>query len=279
MKIFSIFYYFLLAYVSFVAAEMPFYRSWHWQPKLAGTTYQTIGTVDWTYDDMKSKLHEFALLYENRPIKDNFGGMNSAHMFYVWFLVKKLKPKYIIESGIWKGQSTWLLEQAAPDATIISIDPNLQFREYISKNVFYHTKDFSALNWSALDKESTLCFFDDHQGTIRIKQAQAFGFKHILYEDNFPHYGGNFTDGLSPKAAFAQNQQEAEYLRSVLDIYYEFPPIVPNYGPDGYKYGFNWPMYKAVTPPPLFLGVDDPALAVYAQEAYGYYWLAYLRIK
>lgn len=214
-------------------------KNWPWRPELAGKGYTTIGNLAWaSYDYMRSKLKEFAALYEKRPIKDNFGGMNSAHMFYVWLVVQHLKPTYIIESGIWKGQSTWLLEQAAPDATIISIDPNLHLREYISNKVHYHTKDFSQHDWSTVDKENTLCFFDDHQGINRIRECYNFGFKHIVYEDNYPHEGGNFTQGISPKCAFAKYEKEAAFLKSILAIYYEFPPIYPNYLEDG-LYRFN----------------------------------------
>ncbi len=33
------------------------------------------------------------------------GGMLSTHMFYVWITAKTLKPKLIVESGTYKGQS------------------------------------------------------------------------------------------------------------------------------------------------------------------------------
>ena len=46
---------------------------------------------------MLNHLDEFNKLYESRPIKDNTGGMKSGHMFPDWYVVKKLKPKYLIE--------------------------------------------------------------------------------------------------------------------------------------------------------------------------------------
>ena len=56
-------------------------------------------------------LNEFYQLYLQRPIKDNSGGMKSAHMFNTWFILKALQPAYIIESGVWMGQGTWLLRK------------------------------------------------------------------------------------------------------------------------------------------------------------------------
>ena len=185
--------------------------------------YESIGSVSWTNNDLRSALYEFAFLYQKRPIKNNECGMNSAHMFYCWYITRKLKPKFIIESGVWRGQSTWLFEQAAPQSQIISIDPKLDFRIYISSKVKYETKDFSVLDWSKIDKDNTLCFFDDHQGFRRIRQSYSMGFKHILYEDNYPLPGGNFTNDLAVKVTLSANNEDALWFRKIAKVYYRPP--------------------------------------------------------
>ena len=58
-------------------------------------------------EEMIELIDEFHQLYQTRPIKDNNGGMKSGHMFPSWFVIKKLQPEYIIESGVWKGLGTW----------------------------------------------------------------------------------------------------------------------------------------------------------------------------
>jgi hypothetical protein len=117
----------------------------------------------WSREDLKTAISEFSELYENRPIKDNNGGMKSGHMFPAWYVVKKLKPKYLIESGVWKGLGTWFFEQASPETKIISIDPAPHFRVYSSPNVTYQTLDFLKTDWSHIPKEEAMVFFDDHQ--------------------------------------------------------------------------------------------------------------------
>ena len=73
-------------------------------------------------------------------------------------------PKFIIESGIYKGQGTWLFRQACPEANIFSIDPVLENRVYIDNEVTYFTEDFSTILWNKyVNPDETLCFFDDHQ--------------------------------------------------------------------------------------------------------------------
>ena len=139
----------------------------------------------WNKDDMKLYLEEFYELYTKRPIKDNDGGMKSPHMFPAWYIIKKIQPKFIIESGVWKGLGTWFFEQASPNSKIISIDPYPHFRVYTSDKVTYLTNDFSTIDFSKiLNIKETLVFFDDHQNALdRIKQCINFGFDKVIFED------------------------------------------------------------------------------------------------
>ena len=139
-------------------------------------------------------LDEFNKLYKNRPIKSNKGGMMFPQMFGLFYILKILKPKFVVESGIWKGQSTWLIEKVLHNAKVISIDVKLDKREYISKskNVTYTNKDFKSLNFKNFSKKNSLVFFDDHQNHFdRIVQCHFFGFKNILFDDNYPPNEGD----------------------------------------------------------------------------------------
>ena len=103
----------------------------------------SIGSPPWSCEDIKASLPTFESLYHTCPIQDNSGGMKSPHMFATWFMAKFLSPPVIVKSGIFKGQSTWLLEQACSDAEIISIDLNLSQREHVSERVSYFVRDFA----------------------------------------------------------------------------------------------------------------------------------------
>jgi len=159
-----------------------------------------IGNPPWTRDEIVKSIDEFLELYSKRPIKDNQGGMKSPHMFAVWFMARKLNPDLIVESGIWKGQSTWLLEQACPNSKLVAIDLDLSIREYISDSAAYSDRDFSEQNWASITDRS-LVFFDDHQNAYeRLQQCRWFGFKNVIFEDNYP---ANQGDCYSLKKAFA----------------------------------------------------------------------------
>src|SRR5690349_11047684 len=97
----------------------------------------SFGDIAWTRDDLLKGLEEFAALYAQRPIQDNQGGMKAPHMAYTWFVLKHLRPKVVIESGVWRGQSTWLIEQTCPDAELHCIDPDLSRLIYRSPKATY----------------------------------------------------------------------------------------------------------------------------------------------
>lgn len=138
-------------------------------------------------------LDEFIYLYKKRPIKNNIGGMRFPHMFSFYYLLKILKPEFIVESGVYKGQSTWLIENTLPKSKVLSIDLNLKQREYVSKSslVEYSNIDFVNQDFSNLPKNS-LVFFDDHQNFYeRLIFSYFFGFAHIVHEDNYPILHGD----------------------------------------------------------------------------------------
>jgi hypothetical protein len=265
-----------------------------------------IGDVEWSREEIKSSIPEFLDLYNSRPILDNEGGMKSPHMFATWFILKKLNPVAVVESGIWKGQSTWLIEITLPEAKIYSIDLNLNRIQSRSDRVTYFDKDFSKINWSFIeDKENTLLFFDDHQNAFeRIKLCKELGFKQFIFDDNYPkkqgdcyslkkvfQYAGLKSD--TPKTGFFSsikelikpntvtgyikpNMQDAEYLKEVLDVYYEFPPVIKQ---DKTWWGDNWDDKNYPTPLPLFDKSKPDYLKLFEQEAIYYTWICLAKLK
>jgi|TARA_B100000767_G_scaffold25764_1_gene22621 hypothetical protein len=147
---------------------------------------------DWKYDDILNEIELFSDLYDDRPIKNNIGGMKFAHAFAFYFILKKTKPELVIESGVFKGQSTWLIEKTLPSAQLICLDIDLTKRVYISKKAHYSKIDFRFHDFSKIP-ENTLVLFDDHVNHIeRIREANFFKIKNIVLEDNYPSKLGDF---------------------------------------------------------------------------------------
>lgn len=153
-------------------------------------------------------------------------------MFALWFALQHLKPTHVIESGIWLGQSTWLIEQSVPNAELYCIDPVQHQIRYKSKRAKYYTKDFSRIRWEL--PNTTLCFFDDHQNAKkRIVLCQNLGLRWAIFDDNYaPGHGDCYSVKkiLSPKhpidiKRFGASDQDEILVRPMLKIYYEFPPM------------------------------------------------------
>lgn len=273
-----------------------------------------IGTPPWTRSEIQQSIDEFSIIYSERPIKDNQGGMKAPHMFALWFMVRQLSPDLIIESGVWKGQSTWLLEKACPDAKLISIDLNLGNREYISDNAIYLDRDFSEQDWSEVTNRS-LVFFDDHQNAYkRLQQCKWFGFRHVIFEDNYPVLQGDcyslkkiFANagfepahsqqriinnsfvskrlrsltgliGLSPieEVKVEPNNMDSRMVRKHLDIYYEFPPVFKT---SVTRWGDKWDDSLYPTPEPLLQEVTKLSHNAFFDEAVHYTWICYAKLK
>ena len=146
----------------------------------------------WGKDEIVKEIELFKDLYKYRPIKNNVHGMRFQHMFATYFILKKINPSFIIESGVYKGQSTWLIENTLPNSKILSIDIDLSQRVYISKKAIYSDLDFKNQDFSYLPYD-TLVFFDDHVNHYeRLQQAKFFNIKNIIFEDNYPIEKGDF---------------------------------------------------------------------------------------
>lgn len=272
-----------------------------------------IGTPPWSREDLVAALPEFLSLYPKRPIRDNEGGMKAPHMFATWFMARRLAPKAIIESGAWKGQSTWLLEQACPDAELVSIDIDLSRREYISPRATYHDVDFSEIDWSEFPVESTLVFFDDHQNAYeRLLQCRWFGIRDLLFEDNYPASRGDCYSlkkafagaGFDPEAArtrgvwrarlahaiagqapsanlpgggrVAADGRHAAMLYKNLEVYHEFPPLFVR---EQTRWGDAWREPEYPTPSALLDASERERYPVLWEEAQHYTWICYVRLR
>ncbi len=264
-----------------------------------------VGGLDWSRQELVSFLPDFLKIYNDRPIKDNQGGMRSPHMFAFYVFLKKLNPSIVIESGVWRGQGTWLIEQALPNAKIHCIDLNLHERAFISKKATYYGQDFESIDWgSAEDKSKTLLFFDDHQNAIaRLHAGKKLGFHHFIFEDNYPatsgdcyslkkafaHAGFNWPPkenfvksivrqllGRSTRNSIKPNSTDAAWLNSNLETYYEFPPVFKSAKT---RWGDDWSDERYPTPAPILKAPLEPAYSLFSDDADSYTWMCYAQLK
>lgn len=229
--------------------------------------------------------------------KINAGGNGLYHSFGIWVTLRLLKPRVIIESGVLNGQTSWLMRQAtkAWQPLLLRFDPGSikkpPWRDTLSGLTLDFIGpdfvDFNTVPWNCnlteaniawrnvsrkLAQRATgllasappisewLVFFDDHHDhLLRASQARAFGFRHLLYDDNYlPGFGDSFSlkaacNGGNPRRAFANrnrpfrrcvsfhkqchvmDEDEAARARTefaeLIEAYWEPPPLGPLHVP------------------------------------------------
>lgn len=140
-------------------------------------------------DEVHRMVEEFFALYPNRPVAANTGGCGFSNCFWLYLTCRLLEPALVVESGVWKGQTTWLLSQACREATIHSFDLSLKRLVYRSESVQTHEMDWSGFDFGAVDPARSLCFFDCHVNQARrVREAYDRGFRLLLFDDDFPVY-------------------------------------------------------------------------------------------
>lgn len=255
------------------------------RPVIAGdASVFEIGSPIWNRAEIADRLKEFLPLYANRPIGQNDGGMKSSGLFTLWHIMGKLNPSLVIESGVWKGQSTWLIENTLPQALIVAIDPASEGILYRTQRAEYMTQDFLVSDWKSLGPgiSEALAFFDDHQDVFaRLKLCRELGIRTVILDDNYPEYSGNRHVSM----AALLNQKNADgtcrfpseraYLLDNVASYHMFPPI--------FDYGEAVTMERSFITVPSVFGTFDPArhsgLETYWQDASSYRWTTLVRFK
>ena len=184
--------------------------------------------------ELLAELRAFAETMRNAPFQ-NQAGLRGVSAFALFWFLRRVRPTIVFEVGVWKGFSTWLIEQAAPKAEIHAFDPMFQLADYLdadkvgpvyrSARASYSSQDFSCAPVRALaaPHKRPLAFFDDHQNKMpRLLQCRAAGIRDIVFDDNMT---GNGTHrSLEEERADLKGR---ELLDLQVETYQVFPALWP----------------------------------------------------
>ena len=135
--------------------------------------------------DVLERTKQFWALIPTAPVRQRRGGSGFNGALQLYVAMRALKPDFVIESGVFRGLTTWVIRQACPDAKIYCHDPALSGLQYRDAQASYSTADWSTADWSGIDPARTVAFFDDHvaQGR-RVVEAHARGLTRLLFDDD-----------------------------------------------------------------------------------------------
>ena len=138
-----------------------------------------------THLDVQDLVHRFWTLIPTAPVRQRRGGSGFNGALQLYVAMRALAPRTVIESGVFRGLTTWVIRQACPDATIHCHDPDLSGLHYRDPQARYSRADWSLADWSGLDPAGTVAFFDDHVSQARrVIEARALGLERLLFDDD-----------------------------------------------------------------------------------------------
>ena len=183
-------------------------------------------------DALLKALREFARVMRQRPF-ENEQGLRGVSAFALYWFVRRLAPSVVFESGVWRGFSTWLIEQAAPAAEVHCFDPLFVVehmiprrrigKTYRSRHARYSTQDFSCapIRELAAGRADALAFFDDHQNKVpRLLQCKAAGIRHVVFDDNM-------TAPYTHRTLEHERAADPSWLEQEVELYETFPALWP----------------------------------------------------
>lgn len=136
---------------------------------------------------LQAIVADFFALYPLRPVQDNEGGTKFGDSFWLYTLTRLLAPDFIVESGVHRGHSAWLLHQAAPHAEQHGFDVSFRNLAWRDSHVAWHENDWMAMPLRAPRPATALGYFDDHiSHAQRVVEAQERSFRTLLFDDDFP---------------------------------------------------------------------------------------------
>jgi hypothetical protein len=197
---------------------------------------------------IEAYTQDFVECFPQRPVEKNIGGGGIVPNYWLYIMVRILQPPRIIESGVFRGQTSWLLRQAQPNADIHSFDINLKHLQYRDETICFYQQDWMEVDIRENGEGNGLIFFDDHiNQAMRVRQAYDRGFKWLVFDDNvppdlisrigipaLPSIGMLFDEGLKEGDTISWKLNEKEYsytfnesdthnARELISEYFVFP--------------------------------------------------------
>lgn len=143
-------------------------------------------------------INEYEKIYRESPVKHLGSGFSFNEGLYLFNLLKIINPSDVIESGVMRGFSTYIIEKATNENTRIHCyDISFNRLEYKSKRAIYNNCDISKKEPILLGN-NLFALWDDHVSHYdRLRYSFAKKIKYNLFDDDVSFL--NFhSDGWPP---------------------------------------------------------------------------------
>ncbi len=136
------------------------------------------------------------IFYKKNFIENNYGGMGFNNSLFIFIFLCHLDIDLIIESGVWKGYSTYLFDKYPKKIKKILFDINFDELKYISKSAEYCEFDITKYEFKKIKKfKKVLAFYDDHVSQYdRLKLSFEKNFSYLIFDDDL-EFSAIHSDG------------------------------------------------------------------------------------
>lgn len=136
-------------------------------------------------EEVTKYVQEFDEILLSNPIKNMEGGFSYNNALTLFIFVRLTNPKSVIESGVWRGFTTYIIRSGAPSAKIQCFDINLDNLEFVDTAATYHEYDLT--KWVYNDTD--LLFCDDHvPQDSRLSWASALEIPFLVFDDDLTDF-------------------------------------------------------------------------------------------
>ena len=154
--------------------------------------------LNYTKKNIEKYIDQYCKILYETPIKDMNSGFGFNEGLFLFCIIKVVKPTLIIESGIMKGFTTYIIDSASDKNCIINCyDINFDNIEYRSKKAKYFNND---INQSPpnIQGHKVLAFWDDHTSHLdRLEFSIKNRIEYNIFDDDLGFL--NFhSDGWPP---------------------------------------------------------------------------------
>ena len=156
------------------------------------------GGLTFKNKDINKYVDEYCKIFQKSPIKELGSGFGFNEGLFLYCIIKVINPNIVIESGIMKGFTTYLIDAAVDkNCKLKCYDISFENIEYKSKKADYFQHDINQ-NPPKLENKKVLAFWDDHTSQLdRLKFSIKNKIKFNFFDDDLSFL--NFhSDGWPP---------------------------------------------------------------------------------
>ncbi len=148
-------------------------------------SYLRTSQIKFEKTEINSYLEEFEQVFQKSPVKEHESGFGYNEGVFFFTILKIINPEIVIESGVMKGFTTYLIDAATNDnCKIFCYDINFTNKIFNSSKAQYVNSDISN-KIPPIGNKKVVALWDDHTSQLdRIKFSQEHKIEYNFFDDD-----------------------------------------------------------------------------------------------